>query len=63
MPVVAKVLEKIVLIQFSQYLERNKLFHPHQGAFHCGKSTENILLLAIDHVFNSLEEGKVIYAA
>ena len=53
--ILAKVLEKIVSIQFSQYLEKNSLLHPHQGAFSCGKSTEDILLLTVDHIINSLD--------
>ena len=40
--VIAKILEKIVSVQLSGYLESNHLFHPHQGA---GKSTEDILQL------------------
>ena len=47
-PVVAKVLEKIVSKQLSMYLERNNLLYPHQGAHHSGNSTEDILLLAVD---------------
>ena len=62
-PILAKVLEKIVSIQFSQYLEKNNLLHPHQGAFHCGKSTEDILLLAVDHIVNTLDVGKSVCTA
>ena len=62
-PILAKVLEKIVLMQFSQYLEKNNLLHPHQGAFRCGKSTEDILLLTVDHIVNSLDVGKSVCAA
>ena len=32
-PVVAKILEKIVATQLSMYLEQNNLLHPHQGAY------------------------------
>ena len=44
-------------------LEANHLLHPHQGAFRCGKSTSDILLLAVDHIVNSLDCGKVVCAA
>ena len=27
-----------------------KTLHSHQGAYRCGKSTEDILLLAVDHI-------------
>ena len=61
-PILAKVLEKIVSVQFIQYLKKNNLLHPHQGAFHCGKSTEDILLLTVDHIVNTLGEGKSVCA-
>ena len=59
-PILAKVLEKIVSVQFIQYLEMNNLLHPHQGAFRCGKSTEDILLLTVDHIFNSYFECRQV---
>ena len=62
-PILAKILEKIVSNQLSSYLEANHLLHPHQGAFRCGKSTSDILLLAVDHIVNSLDCGKVVCAA
>ena len=62
-PMLAKVLEKIVSVQFSQYLEQNNLLHPHQGAFRFGKSTEDILLLTVDYIVNSLDIGQSVCAA
>ena len=62
-PILAKILEKIVSNQLSSYLEENQLLHPHQGAFRCGKSTSDILLLAVDHIVSSLDCGKVVCAA
>ena len=62
-PVVAKVLEKIVSTQLSMYLERNNLLHPHQGAYRSGKSTEDILLLAVDRIATSLDKRNVVCAA
>ena len=61
--ILAKILEKIVSNQLSSYLEANQLLHPHQGAFRCGKSTSDILLLAVDHIVNSLDCRKVVCAA
>ena len=45
------------------YLEQNNLLHPHQGAYRCGKSTEDILQLAVDHIVASLDKGSVVCAA
>ena len=62
-PVVDKVFEKIAPTQFYFYLEINKLFHPHQGAFRQGKSTEDILLVAVDYIVNSLDSGQAVCVA
>jgi len=35
-PALVKILEKIVSIQLSSYLEKHSRLHPHQGAYHCG---------------------------
>ena len=45
------------------FLELNNLLHPHQGAYRCGKSTEDILLLAVDHIAALLDKGSVVCAA
>ena len=62
-PVVAKILEKIVATQLGTYLEQNNLLHPHQGAYRCRKSTEDILLLAVDYIATLLDRGCVVCAA
>ena len=57
----SKILERIVATQLSMYLEQNNLLHPHQGAYRCGKSTEDILLLAVDHIATLLDKGNVVH--
>jgi len=37
--------------------------YPHQGAYRCDKSTEDILLLAVDHIAMSLDKQNVVCAA
>ena len=54
----AKILEKVVSIQLSFYLEQQSLLHPHQGAYRCGRSTEDILLAV-----HSLDTGQAVCAA
>ena len=63
MPIVAKVLEKIVATQLSNYLVSNNLLHPHQGAYQHGKSTEDILLVAVDTITSHLDRGNYVCAA
>ena len=45
------------MCQFSTYLEEHKLLDPHQGAYCCDKSTSEILLLAVDHIVQSVDAG------
>ena len=56
----AKILEKIVSIQLSSYLEQQSLLYPHQGTYRCGRSTEDILLAAIDFIVYSLDTGQAV---
>ena len=39
------------------------MLHPHQGAFRYWKSSEDVLMLAIDHTINSLDIGKSVCVA
>jgi len=62
-PVVAKTLEKIVSAQLSDYFEQNFLLCPHQGAYHCGKSTKDILLVTVDFIVQCLDDGKAVFTS
>jgi len=51
----AKIFEKIVGFQLSSYFETNQLYSAYQG--YCkGKSTEQILMVAVDTVVNVLDK-------
>jgi len=59
-PVLAKILERIVSTQLSNYFERHSLLLPHQGAYLCGKSTEHILLVVVDFIVQCLDDDKTV---
>ena len=61
--VVAKVLEKIVATQLSSYLEEHQLFNSHQGAYRHGKSTEDILLVAVDAIVHHMDKKESVCVA
>ena len=61
--IVAKVLEKMIANQLSLYMESCKLFHEHQGAYRRGKSSQQILMFAIDKIVNALDQHLVVCAA
>ena len=62
-PVAAKVLERLIADQFRLYLESRHLLHDHQGAYRCGRSSDQILLFAVDKIVNALDCGSVVCAA
>ena len=45
------------------FMESHKLFHGHQGAYRRGKSSQQILMFAIDKIVNALDRHLVVCAA
>ena len=62
-PVAAKLLEKLIANQLRSYLESFHLLHDHQGAYRCGRSSDQILLFAVYKIVNALDSGSVVCAA
>ena len=54
-PVVAKVFEKIVASQLNSNFEDHQLLSIYQGAYRHGKSTEQLLLVAVDTIVRPLD--------
>ena len=59
-PIIAKLLERLVA---SQLNSDNQLLSPYQGAYRCGRSTEQILLFAVDTIANALDRRQTVCAA
>ena len=62
-PVAAKLLEKLIANQLRSYMESYHLLHDHQGAYRCGRSSDQILLFTVDKIVNALDSGSVVCAA
>ena len=58
-----KILEKLVATELSRYLESTAQLHPHQAAYRFGKSTKDILRVAVDIISNSIDSGKAVCVA
>jgi len=58
-----KVLERIVATGLSAYLESTAQLHPHQAAYRFGKSTEDILGVAIGIISNLIDLGNAVCIA
>ena len=63
MPVVAKVLEKIVAHQLHSYFEDCQSLSPFQSAYCRGKSTEQLLLVAVDYITQALDDRSIACVA
>ena len=61
-PVLAKVLERIVSMQVGSYLKQHSFLNAHQGAYRSGRSTEGILLSVVDFIVHSLDAGNSVCA-
>jgi hypothetical protein len=53
----AKILEKIVSVKLTNYLQINKLLYEHQYGFQKGKSTEHNLIHVVNFIGNALNKG------
>ena len=58
--VIAKILEKIVSVQLTNYLETNHLLYPHQGAVN---QLRIFFQLVVDHTVGCLDSKEVVCAA
>lgn len=62
-PVIAKTLKKLVASQLSTYFEWSQLLGPYQGTYHGGRSTEQILLFAVDSITQVLDARQIVCTA
>ena len=59
LPVLSKVIEKIVADQLMDHLERNNLLSDTQHAYRKGLSTETALMKVTDEVYKNINEKKI----
>ena len=62
-PIIAKLLEKIVAYQLNSYFEKNGLLFDYQGADRRGRSTEQLLLTAIDTIIHAIDNKAIACVA
>ena len=59
LPIVSKVLEKIVSAQLKQFIQRNNLLPDTQFAYRANHSTEDALTYAVNQLLLARDQGKV----
>ena len=62
LPVISKVLEKIIANQLSQYFEDNKLFHDNQYGFRTGLSTEYATIELTDRIISNMDRNEIPFS-
>ena len=62
-PIVAKLLEKVIASQLCLYLESHQLLNNLRGAYRHGKSSDQILSYAVDTIVQAVDRGKHVCAA
>ena len=61
LPVLSKVLERVLHNQIQSHLIKYDLLCPHQSGFHAGYSTQDVLLHITDKWLKVIDEGKYNY--
>ena len=59
LPILSKILEKVIAIQLMSYLETNKLLSNHQHGFRSNLSTETALMKVTDKLYENIDKKKV----
>ena len=60
LPILSKVMEKVVFSQLVKYIEDNKLIHPNLHGSRAGHDTSTALLQLYDRWVEELEEDKIV---
>ena len=59
LPILSKVLERIVAIQLVEYLESNRLLSNNQHGFRAKLSTETALMRVTDEIYRNMDKRKI----
>ena len=59
LPILSKILERVVHDQLYEYLTRKNILHPCQSGFRSNHSTNTTLIDVTEYILNNMNEGKV----
>ena len=62
LPAISKIIEKVVTLQMTDFLERNKLLSPSQYGFRKGYSTESACVFLTEFLRHNIDRGGVVGA-
>ena len=59
LPLLSKILEKVVLHKLLSHLQENNLSNPFQSAYRAGHSTETVLLGIVNNILSALDNDNI----
>ena len=59
LPILSKILEKVISTQLTEYLENNNLLNESQYAYSNNSSTEQALVNVTEQIYKSIDKGKI----
>ena len=59
LPILSKILEKVISIQLTKYLENNNLLNKSQHAYRNNCSTEQALVNVTEQIYKSTDKGEI----
>ena len=59
LPIVSRILEKVILHKLLSHLQENNLSNPFQSAYRAGHSTETILLRIVNDILSALDNDNI----
>ena len=59
LPILSKILEKVILTQLTEYLEINHLLNESQYVFRNNSSTEQAQVTVTEQIYKSFDKGKI----
>ena len=63
LPVVSKVLERVVFLQIVEYMDKNGLFHPNHHGFRSLHSTTTVMVQMYDTWVGAISRGEMVGVA
>ena len=60
LPILSKVVERVIFIQVVEYMSKNELFHPNHHGFRAGHSTTTAMIQMYDSWVQAVDKGELV---
>ena len=59
LPSISKIFEKVILLQLTEYLDKNNILHQNQYGFRKNHSTELASLHLVDYIYYTMDANEI----